>query len=137
MEALVMAWVELITLLALIQLVYFSLLVGRARGRYGIHAPATTGNEHFERYYRVQVNTIETLILFLPALWIAAKYWSPKWVSIIGAVYLVGRMLYLRAYVREPKQRSLGYGLSALPVLVLIVAGLAGIVRALLITGGS
>jgi glutathione S-transferase len=132
-----MAWVELITLLALIQLGFFSTLVGRARGRYGIHAPATTGNEHFERYYRVQVNTIETLILFLPALWIAAKYWSPRWVSVIGAVYLVGRMLYLQGYVLDPKKRGLGYGLSAIPVLVLIAADLAGVVRALLITGGS
>jgi len=130
-----MAWVELITLLALVQLGVFGTLVGRARGRYGIHAPATTGNEHFERYYRVQVNTIETLILFLPALWIAAKYWSPKWVSVIGAVYLLGRVLYLRGYVRDPKKRGPGYALSAIPVLVLIAAGLVGVIRALLIAG--
>jgi hypothetical protein len=130
-----MAWVELITLLALVQLGVFGTLVGRARGRYGIHAPATTGNEHFERYYRVQVNTIETLILFLPALWIAAKYWSPKWVSVIGAVYLLGRVLYLRGYVRDPKKRGPGYALSAIPVLLLIAAGLVGVIRALLIAG--
>lgn len=130
-----MAWVELITLLALVQLGVFGTLVGRARGRYGIHAPATTGNEHFERYYRVQVNTIETLILFLPALWIAAKYWSPKWVSVIGAVYLLGRVLYLRGYIRDPKKRGPGYALSAIPVLLLIAAGLVGVIRALLIAG--
>jgi glutathione S-transferase len=127
-----MAWVEIVTLLALIQLGVFGLLVGKARARYGVRAPATTGNEHFERYYRVQVNTIETLILFVPALWIAARYWSPQWLAAIGAVYLFGRVLYWRGYVRDPKQRGLGYGLSALPVLVLIVAGLAGAIRALL-----
>jgi glutathione S-transferase len=127
-----MAWVELVTLLALIQLGFFSYLVGKARARYGVHAPATTGNEHFERYYRVQVNTIETLILFVPALWIAARYWSPQWLAAIGSLYLVGRELYLRSYIRDPKQRSLGYGLSALPVLVLIGAGLVGVVRTLL-----
>jgi glutathione S-transferase len=128
-----MAWVELVTLLAVIQLAAFAVLVGRARERYAVPAPATTGNEHFERYYRVQVNTVETFILLVPALWIAARYWSPKWLAAIAAVYLVGRVLYFRAYVRDPKQRSLGYGLSVLPVLALIAAGLAGVARALLL----
>jgi glutathione S-transferase len=128
-----MAWVELVTLLAVIQLAAFAVLVDRARERYAVPAPATTGNEHFERYYRVQVNTVETFILLVPALWIAAGYWSPKWLAAIAAVYLVGRVLYFRAYVRDPKQRSLGYGLSVLPVLALIAAGLAGVARALLL----
>ena len=127
-----MAWVELVTLLALIELVAFSALVARARGRYGVHAPATTGNEIFERYYRVQVNTIETLILFLPALWIAAAYWSPQWLAALGSLYLLGRLLYLQAYVSDPKKRGIGYGLSVLPVVALIAAGLLGVLRTLL-----
>jgi len=131
--AIYMVWVQLVTVLALIQLLFFGALVARARGLYGVHAPATTGNEHFERYYRVQVNTIETLIVFLPALWIAAAYWSARWIASIGAVYLVGRVLYWLGYVRDPKKRGPGYGLSMLSVLALIVAGLAGILRALLL----
>ncbi len=128
-----MAWVELVTLLALIQLLVFGALVGRARGRYGIKAPAMVGHEVFERYARIQTNTIETLMLLLPALWISAMYWSPRWVASVAAVYLVGRLLYWRAYARDPKQRSLGYLFSALPTLILIVAALVGVIRALLI----
>ena len=127
-----MAWVELITLLAALQALFFGMLVGRARARYSVQAPATTGNEMFERYYRVQVNTNETLMVFLPSLWIAAYYWTPAWAAVLGAIYLVGRMLYLRGYVRDPKQRGPGYGLSLLPTIALLLIALVGVVRALL-----
>lgn len=127
-----MAWVDIIALLAILQLVVFGVLVGRARGRYGIAAPATSGHPVFERYFRVQMNTIETLLVFLPALWISAKYWPPGYVALVGAVYLVGRIVYLKAYVRDPKSRSLGFSLSMLPTLALVLAALVGAVRALL-----
>jgi glutathione S-transferase len=127
-----MAWVEIVTLLALIELIVFSVLVGRARGTYGVAAPATTGNPIFERYYRVQANTIETLLVFLPALWIASRYWSPRYVALIGVVYLIGRIVYLFGYVRDPRRRGAGYALSMLPVIVLIITGLVGAIKALL-----
>jgi glutathione S-transferase len=127
-----MAWVDLIGLLAVVQLLFFGVLVGRARSAYGIKAPATVGHEIFERLYRVQTNSIETVVVFLPALLIAARYWSPPWMALIGAVYVLGRMLYWRGYVRDPRQRGLGYMLSAVPTIVLIGAGLAGVVRTLL-----
>ena len=127
-----MAWVDLVALLSIIQLVVFGILVGRARSQYGIAAPATSGHPVFERYFRVQMNTIETLLVFLPALWIAAKYWPPRYVALVGAVYLVGRVVYLKAYVREPKSRSLGFSLSMLPTLALVIAALVGALRALL-----
>ena len=126
-----MAWVDIVAVLAIIQLVVFGVLVGRARGLYGIAAPATSGHPVFERYYRVQMNTVETLIVFLPALLIAAKYWPPGYVALVGTVYLVGRVLYLKSYVREPKSRALGFSLSMLPTLVLVLAALAGALRAL------
>jgi uncharacterized membrane protein YecN with MAPEG domain len=127
-----MVWVDIVGLLAVIQLMVFISLVGRARSRYSVPAPATTGHPEFERYFRVQMNTIECLFLLLPGLWLAAKYWPPKYVAICGAVYIVGRMLYLRSYVRDPSSRSLGYGLSAGPAAVLVFAALVGAVRALL-----
>ena len=127
-----MAWVEIVTLLALIELIVFGVLVSRARGTYGVAAPATTGNPIFERYYRVQANTIETLMVFLPALWIASRYWSPRYVALIGAVYLIGRILYLFHYVRDPKRRGAGYVLSILPAIVLIITGLVGAIKTLL-----
>lgn len=126
-----MAWVDIVALLAVVQLVVFGVLVGRARGLYGIAAPATSGHPVFERYFRVQMNTVETLIVFLPALLIAAKYWPPRYMALVGAVYLVGRVLYLKSYVREPQSRSLGFSLSMLPTLALVIAALAGALRAL------
>jgi glutathione S-transferase len=127
-----MAWVDIVGLLAVIQLMVFISLVGRARGRYNVAAPATNGNPVFERYFRVQMNTIECLFLLLPGLWLAAKYWPPNYVALVGAVYLVGRMVYLRSYVRDPSTRSLGYGLSAGPAALLVFAALVGAVRDLL-----
>jgi glutathione S-transferase len=127
-----MAWVDLVGLLAIAQLFVFGFLVARARGTYGVAAPATTGHPMFERYYRVQVNTVESLIVFLPGLWLAAKYWTPGYVAIVGAVYLIGRVLYLKGYVSDPKKRGPGYGLSMFPALILVVAALFGAIRALL-----
>lgn len=124
-----MPWIDLVTFLALAQYLVFGALVGRARGQYGVKAPATTGNELFERHYRVQMNTLELLVVFVPSLWMAAKYWSPAAMAAIGAVYLVGRVVYQRAYTRAPSQRSLGFALSIGPVSVLLVAAFAGLVR--------
>jgi len=126
-----MAWIELVTVLALIQYLVFGALVGRARGRYGVKAPATTGHEVFERTYRVQMNTLETLVVFLPALWLAARYWSPAWVAAVGAVYLVGRILYARLYIANPASRGMGYLLSVLPIMALLLAALVGVLRSL------
>jgi hypothetical protein len=127
-----MPWIDLVTFLALVQYLVFGALVGRARGQYGVKAPATTGNELFERHYRVQMNTLELLVVFVPVLWMAAKYWSPTAMAAVGAVYLIGRIVYQRAYTRAPAQRSLGFMLSIVPVAVLLVAVFAGAARAAL-----
>jgi glutathione S-transferase len=120
------AYIELITVLALLQFLYFGILVGRARTRYGIKAPAVSGDATFERYYRVQVNTLELLVIFLPALWLASNHLEPLWIAALGVLYLVGRFIYLRGYVQAPEKRSLGFGLSALPILVLLGVDLIG-----------
>jgi uncharacterized membrane protein YecN with MAPEG domain len=127
-----MAWVDIVGLLAVAQLIVFSILVGRARGQYGVQAPAITGHPVFERYFRVHMNTLEMIAPFLVSLWLAAHYWSPKWAALLGAVYLLGRILYLFGYVKDPAKRSAGYGLSALPVVWLLVAALIGAVRSAL-----
>ena len=127
-----MIWVDIVGLLAIAQLFVFGVLVGRARGRFGIAAPATTGHPIFERYYRVQRNTVESLLVFLPGLWLAAKYGSPRYAAMLGVVYLVGRVLYLTAYVNDPKKRSLGFSLSMVPAALLVIAALIGAIRLLL-----
>jgi len=125
-----MILVEIVTVLALLQYLTFAALVGRARVKCSVKAPATTGHEVFERFYRVQMNTLELLVVFLPAMWLAARYWSPALVSGIGAIYLVGRFMYFRAYTREPSTRSLGFNLSLGPALLLLLAALVGAVLA-------
>ena len=126
-----MAWVELITILALLQAAFFAARVGKARGDYGIKAPAVTGHEMFERYYRVQMNTLEQLVLFLPALWLGAMHVDPRLAATIGSIYLVGRAVYYRAYIADPAKRSLGFSLSLLPSAALLVAALVSVVRGL------
>jgi uncharacterized membrane protein YecN with MAPEG domain len=126
-----MAWVQLVTMLALFEFLGFAMAVAGARERYGVKAPATTGNDQFERYFRVQQNTLEQLLLFLPSLWIAAAYWNPLLVAAVGAVFLIGRLLYFRGYVREPRQRHIGFMLSIVPSATLALGATIGIVRAL------
>lgn len=128
-----MPWVVLVAVLALLQFAAFGALVGRARGQYGVSAPATTGHPVFERYYRVQYNTLEQLVVFVPALFLSAAYgFGADWMSAaIGLVYLVGRQIYLRSYVRDPKTRGLGFVLTVLPGAILLLNAAAGAVAAL------
>ena len=121
-----MHYVELVALLAVVQYLFFGAMVGRARGRYGVKAPAVSGHEGFERVYRVQMNTLELMVALLPALFVAARFWPAAWVAGIGAVYLVGRFIYWRAYMSAPSSRGLGFVLSMLPVTLLVLMGLAG-----------
>jgi uncharacterized MAPEG superfamily protein len=126
-----MAWIQVVTLLAAAQ---FSGSVpgGQSARPLRRGAPATSGHEVFERYHRVHMNTLETLVLFLPSLWIAAQYWSPYWMAGLGAIYLIGRMVYLYGYVADPKQRHRGYAISIAPTLILLLIGLYGAVGTLL-----
>ncbi len=121
--------IDLVALLALLQLTLFSMLVGRARMQHHVRAPAVSGNEAFERAYRVQMNTIEQLVVFLPALYIAARYWPQPWAAALGAVYLVGRLVYRQAYLADPDKRGPGFMLTALPTLLLLLGGLLGVLR--------
>lgn len=123
-----MILVEIVIALAALQLVYFSMRVGYARGKYNVPAPATTGNELFERVYRVQMNTLEMIVVFIPAIWLFGTHINPLWASILGVIYLIGRFAYLHGYVADPKKRSIGFGLSFLPTLILLLGGLGGAV---------
>jgi len=121
-------WIDIVAVLAVLQFLYFGVLVGKARGQYGIKAPATSGHEMFDRAYRVHMNTLEVLVTLLPAMYLAGRYWSPVMVALAGCVYLIGRFIYARAYVENPGGRSLGFGLSVAPVFGLLAAALAGAV---------
>ena len=123
-----MHFAAIITLLALSLFTITVVWVGAARIKYGVKAPATTGNENFERIFRVQMNTLENLVLFLPALWLFNYYVSPLWTGILGLVWLLGRVDYALSYARSAEARSRGYGISALAFLALAVGAAVGIV---------
>lgn len=106
--------------------------VGRARGRYKIAAPATTGNPDFERMFRVQMNTLEALAMFLPALWIAATYGNPTWAGGIGLVWVVGRIWYAIAYAYDAHKRGPGFAIGMLATTVLLLLGAKGVLMALM-----
>ena len=124
-----MNYIKLVAVLAVLQLLTCAILVGRARGLYNVKAPATSGHEMFDRAYRVQMNTLELMVAFLPALYIAARYWPASYVAAAGAVYLVGRLVYWRSYTAAPASRGIGFALSMVPILALLIAAMVGIVR--------
>lgn len=97
-----MEFVAIVIVLALIQYFVFGMLVGKARGTYEVHAPAISGHPVFERYYRVHQNTLEMIVMFIPAIVLFSYLVRPDIAAAIGAVYLVGRVIYLRAYVADP-----------------------------------
>jgi glutathione S-transferase len=127
-----MAWVLIVMVLALVQFQGFGIAVGRARSKHGVHAPATTGHPVFERYFRVQMNTLEQLVVFLPAIWLFAQFIHPLWAAGLGGVYLIGRQLYCMSYVKDPKSRSVGFGLTMLPITVMLAGVLIAAVKMLL-----
>jgi uncharacterized membrane protein YecN with MAPEG domain len=118
--------------LALIEFLFFAFQVSRARVRYKIPAPAMTGNEIFERYFRVHMNTLEQLVVFIPSILIFAQYQSPYRAAALGAVFLVGRLVYLVAYVKNPKKREIGFILSVIPNAILLAGAIFGAGRAIL-----
>ena len=126
-----MLWIALVVLLSLLEFMVFGMLVGSARARYKIAAPATTGHPVFERTFRVHYNTLEILVVFIPSLWLFGMYLNPRWGAIIGAVFLVGRALYAAGYIRAPEKREIGAMMSFAAVSVLLIGAVFGVVRAL------
>ena len=127
-----MEYVDLVALIAVFQFLFFGALTGRARGESGLKAPAMTGHPGFERMYRVQMNTLEQLVVFMPALYIAGKYWPSLVIAGIGFVFIVGRFMYWRAYVTDPSKRGPGFLLTVLPSVVLMGLAAVGAVMSLL-----
>jgi len=121
-----MAWVTIVAMLALLEYFFFSIKVGQARGKYGVKAPATTGNDIFERYHRVHQNTMEQLVMFIPSLFTFANLVSATWAAILGVVFIIGRALYFNLYIGDPDKRGPGTLISVLATGVLIIGSLIG-----------
>ena len=112
--------------IALIEYIVIVFLCGQARARSGVAAPATSGDLDFERYFRVQQNTVEQLIVFLPAMLLFGAYVSHPIGAGLGLVFVVGRALYARGYYRDPAQRGPGFGLTMLSNVTLSLGGTVG-----------
>jgi uncharacterized membrane protein YecN with MAPEG domain len=118
----------LVTVLALLQYFVFAGLVGRARGKYKVPAPQTSGNPDFERVLRVQMNTGEQLLIFVPSLWIFSLVNSALWGAGLGAVFILGRIVYAVGYYKAAEKRGPGFAITSIGNLGLLVGSLVGIV---------
>ena len=121
-----MPYVHIVLALALFEFFLFCLAVARARDTYKVPPPATTGHEVFERYFRVQMNTLEQLVIFVPSIILFGAYVSAWVAAALGVVFIVGRALYFKGYVRAARERHLGFMLSVIPNVTLLVGGLLG-----------
>jgi len=129
-----MAYVHLVIVLALLEFLLFGYAVGRARTRNKVPAPAVSGHEVFDRYFRAQMNTLEQLVVFLPSLWLFAHYLNAWAAVVLGLLFIVGRALYFRGYVQAAESRHAGFVLSAIPNVTLLIGALIGVSRAILLS---
>lgn len=121
-----------VTLLALLLYMGFCMAAAQARGKYAIKAPAVAGDENFERVYRVQMNTAEQMVFFLPALWLCAVLLSDIGAAVGGLVWVIGRAVYAASYLEAPHKRGPGVMITMLAQTGLFLGALYGLVRAAL-----
>ncbi|BAY31514.1 MAPEG family protein [Nostoc carneum NIES-2107] len=124
-------WTSLITTLSLLLYLIITINVGRARAKYKVLPPQMTGDANFERVLRVQQNTIEQMVLFLPALWIFSFYVNSLWGAAIGAIWLVGRVIYAWGYYQAAEKRMIGFVISTFSSVVLLLGALVGCILSL------
>jgi glutathione S-transferase len=120
-------YTALVTVLAVLFYFATSARVARARIRYGVKLPAISGHADFERVFRVQMNTLEWLPIFLPSLWLFAIYLSDAIAAAIGLVWIIGRVVYMIGYTRSVPQRSPGFAIQALAATVLWIGATGAI----------
>ncbi len=113
-------WTAWVTLAALLMYAWVLYNVGKARGKFGIHAPACDGPVEFLSVLRVQANTVEQMVAFFPALWTCAVFYNDVFAAVCGAVWVIARIMYALGYYQDPKKRSAGFTLSALAIFALM-----------------
>lgn len=125
-------WPALVTMLSVMLYFVFMGLVGRARGKYNMPAPQTSGNPDFERVLRVQLNTLEQMVIYLPSLWIFSLTLSPIYGAALGGLWIVGRIVYAAGYYQEAKKRSAGFAIGSIASVSLMLGSIGGIIMQLI-----
>lgn len=131
-----LGYTAIVTLLALLMYLAMGIAAGRARYKSGVKAPAMTGDPLLERALRVQANTLEWLPIFLGSLWLFAIYWNQLIAAAIGAVWIVGRLIYWQGYMSDPDKRGPGFMIQALAGLVLLLGALGRVIYVTAVVGG-
>jgi glutathione S-transferase len=124
-------WTALITVLAILFYFYTGYGVAGARRKFGVPAPAISGNPDFERVFRVQANTLEWMPIFLPLLWLFAYYVSDIWAAALGLIWIGGRIFYMVSYSEAADKRGSGFGIQAAACAVLLIGAVIGIISSL------
>lgn len=127
-----MEYVTLVVIIALLEYVFFTIKTGKARVEAGIQAPAVTGDEMFERLFRVQQNTLENIIVFVPAIYIFGLYMHELAAAGIGIFFIIGRAIYFMSYRVDPAKRGPGMIITMLSNVILLLGGLTGVVMELI-----
>ena len=126
-------YTALVTVLAILFYFYTGLRVPRARQKFGLKAPIMmSGQPEFDRIFRVQLNTLEWMPIFLPLLWLFAYYVSDIWAAILGLIWIAGRVLYMVTYTQAAEKRGPGFAIQGAVCAALLVGALAGIVTSLI-----
>lgn len=126
-------WPALVTGLALLMYFAVTINVGRARFKYKVPPPQMTGDPDFERVVRVHQNTLEQIVFFLPALWLFCLYVDPRWGAGLGAVWVVGRIIYAIGYYQATEKRAPGFAIASLSSMVLLLGAIVAILRQLIL----
>jgi glutathione S-transferase len=124
-------YTALVTMLAVLAYFFTGLRVGGARRRFGVPAPAITGNAEFERIFRVQMNTLEWMPIFLPLLWLFAFYVSDVGAAVLGLIWIGGRFYYMVGYTQAAEKREIGFFIQSISCGALLLGALIGVIRAL------
>ena len=119
------AWV---TIASLLMYVWVFVNVGKARGKYHVKAPSTEGPVEFLTALRVQTNTVEQIVLFLPLLWLSCLYQSDLVAAILGAFWVAGRIVYALGYYQAPEKRSVGFLISSVASVGLLLCAIVGLI---------
>ncbi len=118
----------LVTCLAILFYFFTTIQVSKARAAFGIKVPATSGNPDFERVFRVQMNTLEWMPIFLPSLWLFAIYVSDPGAAVLGLIWIAGRALYMTGYSQAAAKRGRGFGIQAAAAIILWFGALGAII---------